>query len=149
MSKRTPVPDMRLIELCVPMSSLPSQQLEDGSLRTFEAVKASLNRALKACGLSREVVAEELSRLTGHEVSVHQVNNWAAPGKEDRPVPFSMLAALIVVTGDHGLVQAALEGTGLKVLAPDEAVFYEIGLLEAEKKQQAEARRAAWAKIKG
>lgn len=148
MSKRKRNPDMRLVHLCVPMSSLPSQQLGDGSLRTFEGVKGALGRALRACGLSRDVVADEVTRLTGQEVGVNQINNWAAPGAQDRPVPLHVLAALVVITGDHGLARAALEGTGLKLLTPDEIPFYEIGLLEAEKKEQAEARKAAWAKIK-
>jgi hypothetical protein len=148
MSKRQSIPDMRLVQLCIPMSSLPSQQLKDGSLRTFESVKAAVNRALKGCGLSRDVVAEEVTRLTGHDVSVHQINNWAAPGKEDRPVPLHVLAALIEITGDHSLAQAALDGTGFKLLTPEEVVYYEIGVQEFEKKEQAETRKEIWARAK-
>ena len=148
MSKRKPGLDMRLVEMCVPMSSLPSQQLEDGSLRTFESVKAAVNHALRQCGLSRDVVAEEVSRLTGHKITKHQINNWAAQGKEDRPVPLNVLAALIQITGDHSLAEAALAGTGLQLLTPDEAIYYEIGVMEAEKKEQAATRKAAWDKLK-
>jgi hypothetical protein len=137
-----------MVQLSLPLSSLPSQQLENGSCRTTEAVQDALNGALKGCGLSREVVAEEISRLTGHDVSVHTLNNWAAPSKEDRPTPLQFLAALVEITGDACLVRAALKGTGYKLLSPDEVPYYEIGKLEAEKKEQAEARKAAWAKLK-
>ncbi len=148
MSKRKPNPDMRLVHLCVPMSSLPSQRLGNGCLRTTEAVQDALTGALKSCGLSRDVIAEEISRLTGHDVSVHTLNNWAAPSKEDRPTPLQFLSALIAVTDSPALVEAALKGTGYKLLPPEEVPYYEIGKLEAEKKEQAEARKAAWAKIK-
>ena len=99
----------RRVQFTLPLSSLPSQKLQAGSLRTLEPVQDILNCALKVCGLSRDVVAEEVSRLTGHDVSVHQINHWAAPSKEDRPVPLHFLAALIVITGDHSLAQAALD----------------------------------------
>jgi hypothetical protein len=139
---------MRVVQLTLPLSSLPSQKLETGSLRTFETVKDALNLALKECGLSRDIVAEELSRLTGHDISIHQLNNWAAPSKEDRPTPLHFLAALVEVTGSAELIRAAIRGTGYKLLTPEEVVFYEIGLAEVEKKQQTEARKAAWAKLK-
>ncbi|NDV20857.1 hypothetical protein GO013_15710, partial [Pseudodesulfovibrio sp. JC047] len=125
-----------MVQMTLPMSSLPSQRLQSGSLRTFEPVKDALNAALKGCGLSRDVVAEELSRLTGHEISVHQINNWAAPSKEDRPTPLHFLAAITEITGSPALAEAALEGTGYKLLTPDEVAYYEIGRLEAEKREQ-------------
>lgn len=139
---------MRTVQLTLPLSSLPSQRLQNGSCRTTEAVQDALNRSLKDCGLSREIVAEELSRLTGHAVTIHQLNNWAAPSKEDRPTPLQFMAALLEITGCADLVEAALKGTGYRLLSPEEAVYYEIGLLEAEKKEHAEARKAAWAKLK-
>lgn len=148
MSKRRSKSDTRMVQLCLPLSSLPSQRLESGSCRTTEAVQDALNASLKECGLSRDVIAEELSRLTGHDISVHTLNNWAAPSKEDRPTPLQFLASLIEITGNPALAEAALKGTGYKLLTPDQVPYYEIGLLEAEKKQQAEVRKAAWAKIK-
>ncbi len=146
MSKRKRNPDMRLVNLCVPMSSLPTQQLADGSLRTFDTVKGALRRALSRCCLSREIVAEELTRLTGHEVSIHQINNWAAPGKEDRPVPLHFLAAIIVITEDTELAQAALAGPAAAV-SPDESVFFEIGMAEVAKREEAKKRKELWEQI--
>lgn len=147
MSKRKAKSDNRMVQLTLPMSSLPSQRLRNGSLRTCEGVQSALSRALTRCGLSREVVAEEISRLTGHEVSVHALNNWAAASKEDRPTPLQALAALVTVTDDPGLAEAALEGTGYRLLPPDEVAYYELGKMVAEEKKRAKQKRKIWEQI--
>ncbi len=139
--------DTRMVQLTLPLSSLPSQRLQSGSRRTTEAVQDALTGALKGCGLSREVVAEELSRLTGHDISVHTLNNWAAPSKEDRPTPLQFLAAITEVTGDVELVRAALKGTGYKLLTPDQVAYYEIGVDEVEKREQSKRRKELWEKV--
>lgn len=147
MSKRKHNSDSRMVQLTLPLSSLPSQSLESGSLRRVEVVKDALGRALKGCGLSREIVAEELTRLTGHQVSIHQLNNWAAPGKDDRPIPLHFVAALTEITEDYGLIKAALEGTGCRLLGPDEVVYFELGLMAAEDKKRTKRKKELWDKI--
>lgn len=138
----------RMVQLTLPLSSLPSQKLKSGSLRTSETVKEALRVALRACGLSRETVADELSRLTGESVSIHQVNNWAAPGKDDRSIPLEQLAALTVVTGDAGLARAALECSGLVVLRPEDVPYFELGRMAAEDKERSRKRREILERIK-
>lgn len=147
MSKRGRNPDRGMVQLTLPLSSLPSQRLKAGSLRTSEAVKEALRAALRSCGLSRETVADELTRLTGEAVSIHQINNWAAPGKGDRSIPLEQLAALTLVTGDSGLARAALGCSGWTVLRPEDAPFYELGRLTAEEKARAKRKREVWEKI--
>ena len=147
MSKPKPKPDGRMVQLSLPLSSLPSQRLESGSCRTTEAVQDALNESLRRCGLSREVVAEELSRLTGHEVSMHTLNNWASPSKEDRPTPLQFLRALLEITGSPALAEAALRGTGYKLLTPDQVPLYELGRITAEDKARAKRKREIWEKI--
>jgi hypothetical protein len=137
-----------MVQLTLPLSSLPSQQAKTGSLRTSETVKEALRNALRGCGLSREVVADELTRLTGEQISVHQINNWAAPGKGDRSIPLEQLAALTAVTGDAGLARAALECAGWAVLRPDEVPFYELGRLTAEDRARTRKRREILDRIK-
>jgi len=149
MSKRGRNPDPGLVQLTLPLSSLPSQQRQAGSLRTSEAVKEALRQALRDCGLSRDTVADELSRLTGETVSVHTVNNWAAPGKGDRCIPLEQLAALTIVTGSLALAQSALEAAGLLALGPDQVPFYELGKLTAEERDRARRRKEIFERIKG
>jgi len=140
--------DKGTVQLTLPLSSLPSQKVRSGGLRTSEAVKEALRQALRSCGLSRETVADELTRLTGERVSIHQINNWAAPGKDERSIPLEQLAALTVVTGDAGLARAALEAAGFLVLGPGEAPYYELGRLTAEERERAKRRKEIMERIK-
>lgn len=147
MSTRKRILGEGMVQLTLPLSSLPSQRVKSGSLRTSEGVKESLREALRNCGLSREVIAEELSRLTGESISIHQINNWTSAAKEDRSIPLEQLAALTIVTGDAGLAQAALECAGYVVLRPEERAFYDLGRLAAEDKERAKRKRELWEKI--
>ncbi|WP_285908107.1 hypothetical protein [Pseudodesulfovibrio pelocollis] len=137
-----------MVQLTLPLSSLPSQRRKAGSLRASEAVNEALRHALANCGLSRETVADELTRLTGEAVSVHAVNNWAAPGKGDRRIPLELLAALTEVTGDPGIARAALAPAGLTVLTAEQTPLFELGRITAEDRERAKRRKELWEKIK-
>lgn len=137
-----------MVQLTLPLSSLPSQRVKSGSLRTSEGVKEALRGALRNCGLSREVIAEELSRLTGESISIHQINNWTSAAKDDRSIPLEQLAALTIVTGDAGLAQTALECAGYVVLRPEERAFYELGRMTAEDRERTRRRRELLDRVK-
>lgn len=139
--------DIGMVQLTLPLSSLPSQRRKAGSLRTSDAVKEALRDALRGCGLSRETIADELTRLTGNNVSIHTLNNWAAPSTGDRPMPLDMLAAITVITGDAGPAKAALEAAGLAVLEPEQLALFELGKITAEDKARAKRKRELWEKI--
>lgn len=147
MSKTSQNPDRGMVQLTLPLSELPSQKRRAGSLRAKEAVKDALRQALRSCGLSRETVADELARLTGDKISVHTINNWAAPEKTDRPVPLEYAAALAVVTGDAGVIRAAVEAAGIVVLTAEEAPLYELGKLTAEDRQRAARKKSLFERI--
>lgn len=147
MSKTSQKPDAGMVQMTLPMSDLPSRKHRAGGLRAKEAVKDALRQALRRCGLSRETVADELSRLTGDKITVHTVNNWAAPEKQDRPIPLEYAAVLTVITGSAEIVRAAVEAAGLVVLTPDQAPFYELGRLTAEEKARARRKREVWEQI--
>lgn len=136
-----------MVQLTLPLSSLPSQERGAESLRTSGGVKEALRQALDRCGLSRETVADELTRLTGETVTVHTVNNWAAQGKAERRIPLDQLAALVIVTGDPGIARAALEPAGLMVLDTDQAPLYELGKITVEDKARAKRKRELWERI--
>ena len=136
-----------MVQLTLPLSSLPSQERGAESLRTSGGVKEALRQALDRCGLSRETVADELTRLSGETVTVHTVNNWAAQGKAERRIPLDQLAALVIVTGDPGIARAALEPAGLMVLDQSQAPLYELGRITAEDKARAKRKRELWEQI--
>jgi len=142
MSKKATNPDRRMVQLTLPLSELDSQKRRSGSLRAKEAVKEALKHALASCGLSRDVVADELSRLTGESISIHQVNNWVAPGKDDRCVPLEYAGALAVITGDTGFLQVAVEAAGILVLTHEQAPYYDLGVITAEDRARAAQRKA-------
>lgn len=142
MSKKTQNPDRRMVQLTLPMSDLASQKRRSGSLRAKEAVKEALKHALANCGLSRDVVADELSRLTGEAISIHQVNNWVATAKAERCMPLEYAGALAVITNDTGFLQIALESAGILVLSPEQAPYYELGKITAEDRARAQQRKA-------
>jgi len=130
-----------MVQLTLPLSELPSQKRRSGSLRAKEAVKEALRRALHHCGIPRDVVAEELSRLTGEDISIHQVNNWVSPAKEDRSMPLEYAAALATVTGDTAFLSVALEAAGILVLSHEQAPYYELGRITAEDRARARKRK--------
>jgi hypothetical protein len=148
MSKLRPRFDQKLVQLTLPLSELPSQKLRNGALRVTGAVKEALGLALKACGLNREIVADELTRLTGQNVSIHTLDNWASPAKADRCLPLEMAGALAVITGDIRIIQAAVEAAGYLVLDQEGAAIYEYGKMCAEDEERAKLKRALKERIR-
>lgn len=132
MSKTTQQSDAKMVQLTLPLSELPSRRRRCGSLRAKEAVKEALKIALRQCGLSRAVVADELSRLVGEPVSHFQIDNWVAPAKDDRCIPLEYAGALAIITGDTGFLSVALEAAGILVLTQQQAPYYELGRITAE-----------------
>lgn len=132
----------------LPLDDLTCADMRAGSLRRHEAVREALVDALShPKSPPRGVVAEELSRLTGEAVGENQVNNWCAPGKTDRKIPLEYLAALVIITKDLSLAEAALEGTGMRIISEDELAFLELGRMTAEDKARAKQRRALMERI--
>ena len=147
MSKNKAQIGANMVQLTLPLSALPSQNLRSGSLRTFEAVRDVLATALKECGITREVVAKEVTRLTGRKVTEHHLNSWTASSKSDRSIPLDTLAALSVVTNTPEVAQAALECAGWLVLTPEQAPYYELGVMVAEDKQRTKQKKELWERI--
>lgn len=147
MSKRPSKMDPGLVQLTLPLSSLPARQLRAGALRAKESVKEAVAASIRGCGLSREVIAQEMSRLTGEGISHHQINNWTAPAKDDRSMPLEYAPALGAVTGNHAALRAAAELAGCLLLEPDEVPLYELGRLTAEDKTRAKRKRELWEQI--
>jgi len=138
---------MKIEELHLPMSNLPSQKYRAGTFQKSVAVKEAFNKALKKSGLSREVVAEELSRLLNRNISIHQINNWAAPEKRDRHIPLDCVGALAVILNSIEIIQAALDGSGYEVIGPEEKAYLELGKLVVEEKARRKKKRKLMEKL--
>lgn len=147
MSKAQQKIGVGVVQLTLPMSSLASQRLKAGKLRAKEAVKEAIAAAIRGCGLSRDVIADEMSRLTGESISIHAINNWTAPGKTDRSMPLEYAPALAIVTGDAGALRVVAEAAGYVLLEPGDVPLYELGKITAEDRERAKRKRELWEKI--
>jgi len=123
------------------MSKKGLSDLRAGALRVKEAVNEALKAALDKCGMSRDEVARELSRLVGEEISVHTLNNWCAEGKNNRRFPLEYAGALAVITGSQEVLDAALRSSGFRVLDIEQLVYYELGVIEAEERRRRKAKK--------
>lgn len=148
MSNSRPKTDGRFVQLTLPLEEIKSRRYRAGSFRRHEHVSEALKDALKNCGLSREIVAEEMSRLTGDQISVNHLNNWTSESKNGWRMPLEYAAALTAVTGDVGVVKAALEGTGLHVLDNEEAAIYELGRITAEDMERKKRKKEVLERLK-
>ena len=147
MSKAQQKIGVGVVQLTLPMSSLASQRLKAGKLRAKEAVKEAITESIRGCGLSRDVIADEMSRLTGESISIHAINNWTAPGKTDRSMPLEYAPALAIVTGDAGALRVVAEAAGYVLLEPGDVPLYELGKITAEDRERAKRKRELWEKI--
>jgi hypothetical protein len=136
-----------MVQLTLPLSSLPTSGLRAGSLRTHEAVKEAFAAALTRSGLDREYVASELSRLVGENVSIHSINNWTSGAKNDRRLPLEYAAALAVILDDTTILEAALGCAGFAALHPREIPVYEIGRMTVEERNRGRRKRELWERI--
>lgn len=131
--------DPQAKQLSLPFIHSESFELSAGSLRRSEAVQEAVRLTLKNCLLSREQIADEMSRLLNEDVSVNHIANWAAESKNGYRMPLEWAAAFSVITNDNRVIKVAFAGSGINVLDDSEMAFYEIGKA-IEDKRESDAR---------
>jgi hypothetical protein len=104
-------------------------------------VREALTEALAACQLTREAVAQEMTRLTGESVSVNHINNWCSDAKREWRFPLELAAAFCLITGDFGLISAVLDGTGHGLADEGTMVLAEYGQILGEERKRASKKR--------
>ena len=149
MSKRRGGVDRGMIQLRLPLSSLPTTGIRAGALRCKEGVREALSAALDQSGLDREYVASELGRLVGETVSVHTLHSYTAESKGERRLPLEYAGALSLILGETTIIAAALAASGLTVLGEKEKAIYEIGRIAVEKKRRSKRERQLWEVVNG
>jgi hypothetical protein len=87
------------------------------SARLLSAVKLAIKEAPK----SRETIADEMTELTGTEVTVGMINNWTAESHPHR-MPAELLPAFCTATGSTLPLQILAEASGLFALAGPDAL---------------------------
>lgn len=133
--------DSRQYELPLPLKKEGTLAIRAGRLGRKNAVREALTMALSNSAMSREEIAAELSRLTGEAVSVNHINNWCSEAKREWRFPLEMATALCMITGDFGIMEAVLEGTGHWLANERTMAAAEYGQLVAEEKKRAAKKR--------
>lgn len=82
---------------------LPSAPVDD-SCDVRPQLRGILNEAIRESGLSRDAVAEEMSRLLGEKISVDQINGWTRE-TDQRHVPAQYMYAFEVATNSRGITE--------------------------------------------
>lgn len=130
----------RPFQLALPLTESGTARLRAGSLRTKEAVHEALKSALIGSELTRDEVAMEMSRLVGEPISINTLNNWCAEGKTNRRFPLECAKALALITGDMGILEAAL-GPEFTALDGDGKAYLEYGRMAIEDRERAKRKR--------
>jgi len=139
MAKKDTIYTPRAKQMSLPFDHSGTYQHSAGSFRRTYAVIEALKTTLKQSSLSREQIADEMSRLLGEEVSKNHIANWAAESKNGWRMPLEWAAAFSVITGDYSVIKAVFEGSGINILNDSEMAFYEIGKA-IEEKRESDAR---------
>ena len=117
------------------------------SVKLLSAVKQAIKQAPK----SRETIADEMSLLTGAEISIHMINSWVADSHPHR-LPAEFLPALCHATGSTAPIRVLADAAGIYALQAPDALRAEIQqYAEAESQARAEKskRKTLLAAIEG
>ena len=142
MTKKRTISDTAPRQLLLPLHSGGTNAIRAGCLCRKEAVREALTEALAACPLSREEVAQEMTRLTGEAVSVNHIHNWCSEAKREWRFPLEMATAFCMITRDFGLISAILDGTGHGLADEGTMVLAEYGQILIEERKRSSKKRA-------
>lgn len=126
------------------------ERFEEKSISTA-SLRARIARAiaetLKDSVLTREAIAEGMTKWLGEKVPKNMLDAWASEAREEHTIPFLKLLALIHATGDVRLLQLGAEMFGHSVVEDRWLPWVEVGQL-ADRKEDIDkafdtARRTA------
>lgn len=88
-------------------------------------IARAVSECLRDCGVSREAVAERMSRYLDESVTKAMLDAYASPARESHAISVHRLVALVVATGDVRLLNAVLADTDtIAVAARYEALIH-------------------------
>lgn len=141
MTKKRALADVASKQLPLPLVQGRTNAVRAGMLARKEAVREALTLDLAECGLSREAVASEVSRLTGERISRNHLDNWCSDAKREWRLPLELVTALCAVTGSLRLLRAVLDGTDTMLADEETMTLAEYGRILLEDKKRAAKRR--------
>jgi hypothetical protein len=116
-----------------------------GGWRFRTEIAHAMAAAIKGCSKDRYQIAADMSRLLGHEVSVHTLDKYTSAASEEHIPNLETAIAFDAATGGYTLLGLFAAKLGCCVLPGKEALFAELGRIEAEKstllRQEREIKR--------
>ncbi len=111
--------------------SEPVPVREAGALAGFEReVNTLVGTILASDPRSRYEIAARMSELLVEDITKSMLDAWSSPAREDHRVPFSRLAALVLVTDRQDLLRPIMAKLGVSLLIGAEVEAARIGQLE-------------------
>lgn len=80
----------------------------------------------------REVIAAEISVLTGEDISRAMLDAYSSPARGGHKVPMSRFLALVQVTNRHDVLDQLMRPIGAAVLVGEEVHTARIGQIDAQ-----------------
>jgi len=115
--------------------------LRPGRLNLRGRLIAAVKLAIKNVPKSREIIAEEMTDLTGERITVSHINNWTADS-HPHDMPGRFYSPFCVVTNDIELIRIQAEAAGVFTLPGPDALRAEIQKLDEQAKElQAEKKK--------
>ncbi|KTE24432.1 MULTISPECIES: hypothetical protein [unclassified Sphingopyxis] len=134
MGKRQPAFDDRQLAFNLDAFNVPMPERFDGALAHLpRMISSSVARILQEDGRSRHVMAGELSRLLGTEVSKMTIDGWASESRDRFNISAAHWIALLAATDRvdvlDGIVRPAL---GVAVFEGPEVATAELGHIDRQ-----------------
>lgn len=115
--------------------------IQPGRLCISARLGAIVRTAIKDAPKSRETIADEMSFLTGAEITVHMINSWVSESHPHR-LPAEFLPALCEATNCDEPIRIMTEARGMFSLAGPDALRSELQKkVEARRKLEREIRQ--------
>lgn len=125
---------------------IPQAASGAGSLACRIQIAALMSEALK--GYDRYIVAAEMSKLLGREISKHMLDAYTAESREEHIPPLDTAMAFDMATNGFSLINLYAKKIGAKIVVGREAIDAEIGKLE-RLKQEANSKIKSLKKLSG
>jgi len=109
-----------------------------GSMYDAALVRLALIEAIRKSDKSRETIADEMSSLSGTQVTVRRINAFTAESREDYRFPLELTRAFCVATSDFTLLRRVAEMAGFRLIDVVEADLLELGRESLRQKRASE-----------
>ncbi|WP_282093070.1 hypothetical protein [Epibacterium ulvae] len=119
--------------------NLPAEVTTGGTLTS--QIARAVSRVLRECEQPRHEIAAAMSDYLGQDVTRNMLDAYASEAREGHKITFERALALMVVTGQTGLLGFASEMFDLIVVPSEYRELIELHFIE-EQQKRLEAKRA-------